>query len=305
MELSIKSWLQAARPAAQINLALPLLLGQLLAYKSTGAFSFAFALPLAYYGLAMHLYIVFWNDWADQRADQQNHSPTIFSGGSRVLPDGLLTPRDLFIAGALAAFFVLSLGAVFTFKLDRPWTLLLFGAGTFLLWAYSIAPLRLNYRGGGEILQALGIGLLLPHIGFYAQSNTFADSTYILPYFLHQLAAAIAFTLPDRDADRTSGKRTLASAIGLMPASVLAVFCGGSAQFLLLTTHPHGFVLSSLGLSSLPLLLSLLILPALQFPTKTQTAQKRTRKYTLFFTTLTILAGVLYPMGIFLSDKVQ
>ena len=153
MELNLRSWLQAARPAAQINLALPLVLGQLLAYKLNGAFSFAIALPLAYYSLAMHLYIVFWNDWADHQADRRNQYPTIFSGGSRVLPDGLLTPRDLFIAGALAVFLVLSLGVVFTLKLDRPWTLLLFGAGTFLLWAYSIPPLRLNYRGGGEILQ--------------------------------------------------------------------------------------------------------------------------------------------------------
>jgi len=133
MELNLRSWLQAARPAAQINLVLPLILGQLLAYKLNGAFSFAMALPLAYYSFAMHLYIVFWNDWADHHADRQNQHPTIFSGGSRVLPDGLLTPRDLFIAGALAVFLVLSLGVVFTLRLDRPWTLLLFGAGTFLL----------------------------------------------------------------------------------------------------------------------------------------------------------------------------
>ncbi len=163
MELNLRRWLQAARPAAQINLALPLVLGQLLAYKLNGAFSFAIALPLAYYSFAMHLYIVFWNDWADHQADRLNQYPTIFSGGSRVLPDGLLTPRDLFIAGAVAVFLVLSLGVVFTLKLDRPWTLLLFGAGTLLLWAYSIPPLRLNYRGGGEILQGVGVGLLLPH----------------------------------------------------------------------------------------------------------------------------------------------
>ena len=82
MELNLRSWLQAARPAAQINLALPLILGQLLAYKLNGAFSFAIALPLAYYSFAMHLYIVFWNDWADHHADRPNQHPPIFSGGS-------------------------------------------------------------------------------------------------------------------------------------------------------------------------------------------------------------------------------
>ena len=301
----IKSWIQAARPPAQINLALPLILGQLLAYKLAGTFSFAIALPLIYYSFAMHLYIVFWNDWADYSADRQNQYPTIFSGGSRVLPDGLLTPRDLFIAGALAAFFVLSLGVVFTLKIDRPWTLLLFGSGTFLLWAYSIFPLRLNYRGGGEILQALGVGALLPHIGYYTQSDSFADSTYILPYFLHQLAIAIAFTLPDRDADKAAGKRTLATLIGSKHGAEFAVFLGVIAQFMLFFTHAHSFILSPLHLPSLPLFLSFLILPKLNANDKTETTQQSTRKYTLFFTSLTIATGILYILGIFLSDKVQ
>ena len=306
MELNLRSWLQAARPAAQINLVLPLILGQLLAYKLNGAFSFAMALPLAYYSFAMHLYIVFWNDWADHHADRQNQHPTIFSGGSRVLPDGLLTPRDLFIAGALAVFLVLSLGVVFTLRLDRPWTLLLFGAGTFLLWAYSIPPLRLNYRGGGEILQAVGVGLLLPHIAYYAQSNTFTDSTYLLPYCLHQVAAAIAFTLPDTDADKAAGKRTLATLIGRKHAAEFTLFLGVISQFILFfTTDPHGFILSPLNLPSLSLLLSFFILPALKTHKQPQNAEKKSRKYTLLFTSLTIATGALYIVGIFLSDTVQ
>ncbi len=306
MELNLRRWLQAARPAAQINLALPLVLGQLLAYKLNGAFSFAIALPLAYYSFAMHLYIVFWNDWADHQADRLNQYPTIFSGGSRVLPDGLLTPRDLFIAGAIAVFLVLSLGVVFTLKLDRPWTLLLFGAGTLLLWAYSIPPLRLNYRGGGEILQGVGVGLLLPHIAYYAQNNTFTDSTYLLPYCLHQVAAAIAFNLPDTDADKAAGKRTLATLIGRKHAAEITVVLGVISQFILFfTTDPHDFILSSLNLPSLPLLLSFFILPVLKARKQTQTAEKKGRKYTLLFTSLTIATGVLYILGIFLSDKVQ
>ena len=302
--MNLKSWLQAARPTAQINLALPLILGQLLAYKLTGTFSWAIALPLFCYSLAMHLYIVFWNDWADHAADRQNQHPTPFSGGSRVLPDNLLTPRDLFIAGALAAALVLSLGVFFTRNLDRPWTLLLFGLGTFLLWAYSIPPLRLNYRGGSEILQALGVGLLLPHIGYYTQTSTFSDSTYILPYFFLQLAIAIAFTLPDRAADKTAGKRTLATFIGAKHAGNFAVFLGVIAQFILFLTDPHGFKFP-LSLSSIPLLLSLLLLPKLNTSNNTEATQRSTRKYTLLFVSLTLATGVCYILGIYLSDKVQ
>ena len=269
--MALKSWFQAARAPAQINIALPLIFGQLLACKAAWNFRWDFALLLVLYGLVKQLYIVFWNDWADRAADARNPNPTIFSGGSRVLPDGLLAPRVLFIAGALAAVTVLALGYIFTRHLDRPWTLLLFAAGTFLLWAYSIPPLRLNYRLGGELLQALGIGLLLPHIGYYVQANTFATSTYILPFFLHQLAIAIAFALPDRDADKNTGKRTLATLIGAKHAAEFAVFLGVLAQGILFFAHPK-----DLGVHNL-----------------------------LAFVALTISRSIFYVMAIYLHDAKQ
>ena len=301
--MALKSWLQAARAPAQINIALPLILGQLLACQQAWVCRWDFALLLVLYGLAMQLYIVFWNDWADRDADVHNPHPTIFSGGSRVLTDGLLAPRELFIAGAAAAVAVLALGYVFTRYLDRPWTLLLFAAGTFLLWAYSIPPLRLNYRFGGELLQALGVGLLLPHIGYYVQANTFADATHMLPFFLHQLAIAIAFTLPDRDADKNTDKCTLATWIGTKHAAEFAVFLGVLAQFILFITHSKDFAV--LNLPSLPLLCSFFLLPKLTPSNKTALAQKTAHKFLLAFVALTIARGVFYILAIYLHDDLQ
>src|SRR5262245_43455275 len=49
------------------------------------------------------------NDFFDLEADRANRTPTAWSGGSRVLPDGLLPPRvALWAARALAA---IALGA--------------------------------------------------------------------------------------------------------------------------------------------------------------------------------------------------
>ena len=301
--MALKFWLQAARAPAQINIALPLFLGQLLACKLVCIHRWDFTLFLMLYGLTMQLYIIFWNDWADRDADIRNPRPTIFSGGSRVLPDGLLATRDLFIAGAGAAVAVLALGYIFTRYLDRPWTLLLFALGTFLLWAYSIPPLRLNYYFGGELLQALGVGLLLPHIGYYVQANTFADATYILPFFLHQLAIAIAFSLPDRDADKNTGKRTLATWIGTKHAAEFAVFLGVLAQLILFITHPKDF--GVLNLPSLPLLFSFFLLPKLTTHKKTPEAQNTTRKFLLTFVALTIARSVFYILAIYLHNDLQ
>ena len=108
------------------------------------------------------------------------------------------------------------------------------------------------------------------------------------------------------DADKAAGKRTLATLIGRKHAAEITVFLGVISQFILFfTTDPHGFILSSLNLPSLPLLLSFFILPVLKAHKQTQTAEKKARKYTLLFTSLTIATGVLYILGIFLSDKVQ
>jgi hypothetical protein len=63
-------------------------------------------------------------------------------------------------------------GSVVTFSSGRGWALPLIFISWALLWAYSYAPLRLSYRGGEELLQALGVGFLLLFFGYYAQAVT-------------------------------------------------------------------------------------------------------------------------------------
>ena len=75
--MALKSWFQAARAPAQINIALPLIFGQLLACKAAWNFRWDFALLLVLYGLVKQLYIVFWNDWADRDADKNTGKRTL------------------------------------------------------------------------------------------------------------------------------------------------------------------------------------------------------------------------------------
>ncbi|MGB1014058.1 MAG: prenyltransferase, partial [Nannocystaceae bacterium] len=68
MRAQLMAWLQAMRPLAQVNLAVPLLLGQAMAFAWRGVFSF----PMMGWTLALsvswHLLIVFANDYADRDA---------------------------------------------------------------------------------------------------------------------------------------------------------------------------------------------------------------------------------------------
>lgn len=207
---SLRAWIQAARPLAQANLFTPLLLGQALAYRITGAFSWRHFLFVHAFGVLNQLFIVFANDAADWKGDVINRTFNRFSGGSRVVPDKKLTPYQLAI-GSMVALLAMSLLSVYlVFTEHRFVMVVLCGAAAFLMWAYSFPPLRLSYRGHGELLQALGLGVVLVFIGYHIQSGRILGLPWkvLLPPFLLGYAGNMTTALPDTPADRVVGKRT-------------------------------------------------------------------------------------------------
>ncbi|WP_181233056.1 prenyltransferase [Enhygromyxa salina] len=197
---------------AAANVAVPLMLGQVLAYAAHGRFSWALFGGVQLLGVLDQLFIVFANDFADREADAVNPSPTVLSGGSRVIQEGKLTPEALRKAAwmMLAAMVLVALGLAAIHQLWWLPVLVVGGAG--LLWAYSFAPLRLSYRGHGELLQGLGVGVVLPIIGFYAQAGSFAALPWLglLPCFLLGYVGNLLTSLPDYPGDRAASKRTYA-----------------------------------------------------------------------------------------------
>lgn len=234
MPAPVKAWLQAARPPAQANIAVPLLFGQALAYAQAGAFSWKRFALVHVYGLFVHLFIVFANDAADWRADLGNKTYNVFSGGSRVVPEGKLTPRQLANGAMLMALGIGAIGAVAGFIERLPFAVVLAALPLGILWAYSFPPFRLSYRGNGEVLQALGVGVVLPLTAFYYQAGTFAPLhlASIVPTALLGYAGNVTTALPDTPADRKARKRTLAVVLGERPARITAI--GVTAAALLL-----------------------------------------------------------------------
>lgn len=207
--MALRAWIRAARPLAHANIAPPILLGQALAVFQGAAFDpFLFALAHGF-GVLDHLAIVFTNDVADREGDALHDAPTPFSGGSRVLQEGLLRPRQLARAASGCALALVVLSGVGVL-VERPVLPLFALAALALLGAYSLPPLRLSYRGQGEILQGLGVGLVLPLLGFYAQSGALASAPWALLSALVVLGVAsnVLTALPDLTADRAVEKRT-------------------------------------------------------------------------------------------------
>lgn len=206
----MRAWLQAARPLAQANIAIPLLYGELLAFAVTGQLDGTMLIAAHAFGVLDQLFIVFANDVADEAGDRLNTTFNAFSGGSRVLPDGKLSARALSRAAAGCALLLLTLCALLAGLADRPAMLLGWVVAIALPWAYSFAPLRLSYRGLGEATQGFGVGVVLPAIGWYLQVGDLHSLPWValVPSFALAFASNISTALPDHAADTAVAKAT-------------------------------------------------------------------------------------------------
>ncbi|MDJ0765963.1 MAG: prenyltransferase [Myxococcota bacterium] len=210
------AWIKASRLPSQSYIFLPLLMGQGLAVAAGQALDwFIFGLVQCS-GLFLQLYIVYANDYADAETDRLNQTYTVFSGGSRVLVDGDLGRASLGRAAIAMALLALGCGAG-VFGLAGRWLPLVgIAVGLGLLWMYSYPPIKLSYRGGGELLQMIGVGLILPLIGYFAQGGLLQTLPWcwVLAVLPAQLASAIATSLPDAVSDGQSNKNTLCVWLG-------------------------------------------------------------------------------------------
>ena len=105
------------------------------------------------------------NDYGDHtsRNDEYNKVPSPFNGGSRVIQAGLLEPWKVLFAALVCFAATIGIGLYLNDMIGGgPFAntpLLWVGvAGCMLGAAYTLGPLRLSYRGMGEIAIAVGFG---------------------------------------------------------------------------------------------------------------------------------------------------
>ena len=160
--------------------------------------------------LPAHLSNSFSNDCFDLETDR-NGSPTLFSGGTgTLLEHPELRQPAMRIALALIGC-SLALGILFVrLYAYPPWFLGLVVLGNFLGWFYSAPPLRLAYRGLGEVSTALIAGLLVPAMGYLAARGVLDGDglLFAIPLVLYSLAFILVVEIPDMEADRLGGKQT-------------------------------------------------------------------------------------------------
>ncbi len=110
------------------------------------------------------------------------------------------------------------------------WTrsLLLLGfglAGFVLAWTYSSPPLKLSYRGIGELSTFLAFGPIMTVGATVAFGVAGIAESFLASLILGFLAAAISFSryFPNEPEDRAKGKRTPVTILGVRKAASLLV----------------------------------------------------------------------------------
>jgi 1,4-dihydroxy-2-naphthoate octaprenyltransferase len=190
----------------------PVFLGLAIAARH-GAFDWLTAVLTVIGASFAHLAINVTNDIFDELsgADAANQNPTQFSGGSRVVHYGLLSMRQLAtVAGGLyAAAIVIGL----LLLLLRPsLALLVIGiAGVVVGYSYTGPPLKLVYRGLGEIAVAVGFGPIMLLGAYAVQTGRVSWEPFVASLPVAILIALILYVneIPDRRSDASAGKRTL------------------------------------------------------------------------------------------------
>jgi 1,4-dihydroxy-2-naphthoate octaprenyltransferase len=147
-----------------------------------------------------------------QGADDANVTPTKYSGGSRVIQYGLVTFRQM---ATIATFFYVAgaaIGLALLATRGSPALLVIGVIGFVVSIGYTAPPLKLVYRGLGEVAVAVGFGPLMLLGAYVVQTRgALAWEPVVASIPVALLVALILYVneIPDRRGDAHAGKRTL------------------------------------------------------------------------------------------------
>lgn len=208
----LKIWFLETRPQFLLLSVILAFLGSAIAWNDN-VFSIRHAL-LAGIGLVLaHASVNILNDYFDYRSGIDLATKrTPFSGGSGILPENLLTPKQVLWLGLVCFIFTVPIGIYYI--VIRGWLLLpLLVAAAFFILLYS--PMILK-RPWPEWAAGAGLGAL-PVLGIYfAQTGEYTQTVAVacIPsaFLVHNLLLLNEF--PDTEADVLANRKTMPIVIG-------------------------------------------------------------------------------------------
>ncbi len=218
--MKLKIWFLETRPQFLLLSVVLAFLGTCIAWYDD-AFHLGYAL-LAFVGLLLaHISVDTLNDYFDYKSGiDLEVKRTPFSGGSGILPAGLLKPRQVFWLGLVSFLLAVPIGVYFVMTLDRGWLLLpLLVIAAVCIFLYTPFILKTRWP---EWAAGLGLGTL-PVLGVY-----FVQTANYLPVVVASIPSGILVhnllllnEFPDTEADRKAGRKTLPITMGKERAGIV------------------------------------------------------------------------------------
>ena len=169
--------------------------------------------------MALHASVDLLNDfWDFKRGIDTKTTRTKMSGGTGVLPEGLLKPSSVYRVGIIFLIIGSAIGGYFVFT-DGVIIAIILGFAILSIYFYST---KIVDSGLGEFFVAVKGAMIV--IGtFFIQSGEISFESILAGITVGSLSALVLFiaSFPDHDADKSKGRKTLVIVVGKEKAAKL------------------------------------------------------------------------------------
>ena len=208
------------------------------------------------------------NDYFDYKSgnDLMVKHQNPFAGGGRILTAGVISPSKHLAVSLSSLAIGCLIGFYLVFAQGLPMLFWLGLVGVISAYFYVGPPLKLAYRGVGEIIVGLNFGPIVTLGSYYVQTGSWSLAALTEPFLaslpIGLLIAAVLWIneFPDVDADRAVGKKTMVLRLGYL-RSVSVFITLLAASYLLVISYSLLRVFESLQITSYTTLIVLLSLP--------------------------------------------
>ena len=232
VQSTVIAWLNLMRIGAAARGLLPFFLGTVIAWSR----GYPINLPVFFLSsvsvLSIMIATFLVNEYFDYETDNANRGYHRLSGGSRILVRGFI-PRWQALLGAYLLFgLAVACGLVLYFSMATgPLTIPLGAVAILIGYFYTAAPVKLSYRGLGEVAIWFSCGWLATVLGYHLQTGDMSATVSLisLPGAFSVFLLILINELPDMESDAGSGKRNLVVILGrdgaLRLCSISLVVC--------------------------------------------------------------------------------
>ena len=251
----LSSWFRVIRVKFLLASVIAVCLGLAINWWQTQTIDITYGI-LTFVGvMALHASVDLLNDyWDFKRHIDTKTQRTKFSGGTGVLPEGLLKPNDVYKAGMIFLIIGSAVGGYFIFEKGLTIAVIL----AFAIISIYFYSTRIVDSGLGEIFVAIK-GAMIVLGTFFVQTSHITAEPIFGGIVMGVLSSLVLFvnSFPDFDADKAAGRKTLVIMLGKKKAaSAVWVFPIIAYGTIILGILTHVFPsLSLITLFTIPLLM--------------------------------------------------